>query len=376
MISSTHVDWRARLKAECLLLLFAALAVVLALSDPQPLIKYRGWLQLPTLAGLLGLLIAIQGIRDSGVMQHAAATLAARMHSLRTVGLLLVASSALLSMVLTNDVSLFLIVPLTVSLGAVSNLPVLRMVVLEALAVNAGSTLSPIGNPQNLLLWQVAHVSFIDFVAAMLPAAALMLVLLLVLTCCWLPSTRVDLDACRTDEKATSATLAMLSCIALVGMVLLMEYGHAPSGALLMLLAFGVLRRHTLASIDWWLLATFAAIFLGLGHLAGLPLVQHALGQLDFSRPLVLYASGIVASQLISNVPATVLLLQRAPDPLALALAVNVGGFGLAIGSMANLIALRLARQPRGLRQFHLVSIPFLVVCAPLAYLACRWIRL
>jgi Na+/H+ antiporter NhaD/arsenite permease-like protein len=219
------------------------------------------------------------------------------------------------------------------------------------------------------LLWQVAHVSFIDFVAAMLPAAAVMLVLLLVLSWCWLPATRVDLDARRIEEGATSASLVTLSGIALVGMVLLMEYGHAVFGALLMVLAFALLRRRTLASIDWWLLATFAAIFLGLGHLAALPLVQHALDQLDFSRPLTLYASAIVASQLISNVPATVLLLQHASDPLALAVAVNVGGFGLAIGSMANLIALRLARQPHGMRLFHRVSIPFLLVCAPLAYL-------
>ncbi len=123
---------------------------------------------------------------------------------------------------------------------------------------------------------------------------------------------------------------------------------------------------------EWLLLATFAAIFLGLGHFAALPLVQHALDRLDFNQPLTLYVSGIVASQLISNVPATVLLLERAPDPLALAVAVNVGGFGLAIGSMANLIALRLARQPHGSRQFHRVSIPFLLACAPLVYLAWR----
>lgn len=370
MIPFAHVDWRARLKAEWLLLAFAALAIGLAVLDPQPPAHYRRWLQLPTLAGLLGLLIAIQGIRDSGLVQHLATALASRMHSLRTLGLLLVVSSALLSMLLTNDVSLFLIVPLTVALGSISNLPLLRMVVLEALAVNAGSTLSPIGNPQNLLLWQVAHVSFIDFVAYMLPAAAVMLTLLLVLSWCWLPSTRVDLDTSRIDAGDASPALAALSCLALIGMVLLMEYGHAESGALLMLLAFGLLRWRTVARIDWLLLATFAAIFLGLGHLADLPWIQQALGTLDFSRPLTLYLSGIAASQLISNVPATVLLLERAPDPLALAVAVNVGGFGVAIGSMANLIALRLARQPHGLRQFHRVSIPFLLVCAPLVYLA------
>lgn len=373
MNSLAHLDWRARLQAEWLLLLFGALAITLAVLDPQPLASYRHWLQLPTLAGLLGLLIAIQGIRDSGVVQHAAAALAARMHSLRALGLLLVVCTALLSTVLTNDVSLFLIVPLTVALGSISNLPLLRMVVLEALAVNAGSTLSPIGNPQNLLLWQVVHVPFIDFVAAMLPAAAVMLVLLAGLTWCWLPAARIDLDSRRIDDAGTSAALAALSCIALLGMVLLMEYGHAASGAVLILLLFGLLRWRTLAGVDWLLLATFAAIFLGLGHLADLPLVRHALERLDFSQPLALYASGILASQLISNVPATVLLLEHAPDPLALAVAVNVGGFGLAIGSMANLIALRLAKQPHGLRQFHLVSIPFLLVCAPLVYLVWRW---
>jgi Na+/H+ antiporter NhaD/arsenite permease-like protein len=157
-------------------------------------------------------------------------------------------------------------------------------------------------------------------------------------------------------------------------MVWMMEVGYAEWGALMLMLPFALFGRRTLARIDWLLLVTFAAIFLGLGHVAELGPVREALDRLDFSQPLVLYASGIIASQLISNVPATVLLLDRARDPLTLAVAVNVGGFGLAIGSLANLIALRLARQPHGLRQLHKVSIPFLLVCAPLIYLTWRWL--
>ncbi|QEE23955.1 citrate transporter [Rhodanobacter glycinis] len=370
--STVSRPWLHRLKSEWLLLLFAILAIALALIDPQPLAQYRRWLQLPTLAGLLGLLIAIQGIRDSGLVQHAASLLLARMHSLRGLGLLLVALTALLSMVLTNDVSLFLVVPLTLAAGSISNLPVGRMVVLEALAVNAGSTLSPIGNPQNLLLWQHAQVSFFHFVAAMLPVAAVMLVLLGALTWLWLPRERVALTAERLDDSIASPRLALGAVLALVGMVVAMEYGHALTGALLLLLLFVLLARPSLRRIDWLLLLTFAAIFLGLGHFAELPVVRHLLGHLDFHLPLILYVSGIVASQLISNVPATVLLLDHAPDALALAVAVNVGGFGLAIGSMANLIALRLAKQPHGWRLFHAVSVPFLLVCAPLVYLAWR----
>src|SRR5579859_5511354 len=165
----TSPRWIKRLAQERLLLGFALLAIVLAVVNPRPLPDYQRWLQLPTLAGLLGLMICIQGIRDSGLVQHAAAALVERAHSLRGLGLLLVSTTALLSMVLTNDVSLFLIVPLTLAIGGISNLPVARMVVLEALAVNAGSTLSPIGNPQNLLLWQYGHLPFLQFTLAMLP---------------------------------------------------------------------------------------------------------------------------------------------------------------------------------------------------------------
>jgi Na+/H+ antiporter NhaD/arsenite permease-like protein len=356
------------------LLAFTLLTLALALADPQPAAAWRRWLQAPTLAGLAGLLIAIQGIRDSGLVQHAAGTLLARMHSLRATGLLLVASTAVLSMVLTNDVSLFLVVPLTLAIGGLCNLPVARMVVLEALAVNAGSTLSPIGNPQNLLLWQHAQVPFVQFAAAMLPAAAVMFALVALLTWFWLPQERIRLSPERIDGHAVDRRLAVGSMLALLAMVVAMEYGHAVAGALGLLALFALLARAALWRMDWLLLATFAAIFIGLGHVAQLPLVSHALDRLDFGQPLTVYLGGIVAAQLISNVPATVLLLDRSPDAIALAVAVNVGGFGVAIGSLANLIALRLARQPRALRLLHLVSIPFLLVCAPLVYLVWRWL--
>lgn len=370
--TSSAKNWLNRLKHEWLLLLFAALTIVLACIDPQPLTHYQRWLQLPTLSGLLGLLIAIQGIRDSGLVQQLAGRLVVRMHSLRGVGLLLVSMTTVLSMVLTNDVSLFLVVPLTVAIGGLSNLPVLRMAVLEALAVNAGSTLSPIGNPQNLLIWQHAQLPFLQFVGGMLPAALVMFVLVAALTWIWLPKDRVELQANRLDENVISISLALLSLASLIMMVLMMEHGHAPLGAALLILPFLVFSWRSLMRIDWLLMATFAAIFLGLGHFAALPLVSQALDHIDFNQPLSLYLSGILGSQLISNVPATVLLLDRAPDAMALAVAVNVGGFGVVIGSLANLIALRLAKQPHAMRLFHEVSIPFLLICAPLVYLAMR----
>lgn len=364
--------WTRHLRDEWLLLGFATLALLLALLDPRPAEDYWRWLQWPTLAGLLGLLVAIQGIADSGLVQHAAAALMARAHSLRALGVLLVAVAAALSTVLTNDVSLFLMVPLTVAIGTRSNLPVTRVVVLEALAVNAGSALSPIGNPQNLLLWQHSQLSFGQFAWGMLPAAATMLALVLAFTLFWVPNGPVTVTPERARTTGTSPRLGAWSLLALLTMVLAMEYGHATWGAALLLTAFAWRARASLLRVDWLLLLTFAAIFLGLGHVAELPAVAHLLARLDFNQPLVLYASGIVTAQLISNVPATVLLLQHTPDVMALAVAVNVGGFGLAIGSLANLIALRLLRDQHGLRTLHRASVPFLLICAPLVYLLLR----
>ncbi|WP_199096708.1 SLC13 family permease [Dyella sp. ASV21] len=366
--------WIIRLGQERLLIGFGLLAIVLAIADPHAWNDHQRWLQLPTLAGLLGLMICIQGIRESGLVQHAAGALVERAHSLRGLGLLLVSVTAVLSMVLTNDVSLFLMVPLTLAIGGMSNLPIMRMVILEALAVNAGSTLSPIGNPQNLLLWQYDHLPFLGFVRALLPTFATMFVLVALLTLLWMPRGRVVLHAQDIDGHPVSTSQALLSIGALVSMVLMMEHGHAVLSAGLLLVPLALLDWRLLARLDWLLLLTFAAIFLGLGHFAELVPVQHALDRLSLEQPLTLYLTGILTSQVISNVPATVLLLRHAPDATALAVAVNVGGFGIAIGSLANLIALRLAKQPHGMRQLHAVSIPFLLVCAPLVYLVWRWL--
>ena len=81
--------------------------------------------------------------------------------------MLLVGFAALLSMWLTNDVALFVVVPLMVSLRALTPLPFRRLVIVVALAVNAGSVATPLGNPQNLFLWQLSGVSFGRFVVTL-----------------------------------------------------------------------------------------------------------------------------------------------------------------------------------------------------------------
>ena len=356
------------LRRESLLVGFTLLAVVLEGIDPASWAQLAGWSRSPTLVGLLGLMLAIQGIRDSGLIPALAHRLIRGIPSRRGLGMALVLSSALASMLLTNDVSLFLLIPLSLVLAGPTGLPVWRLVSLEALAVNAGSALSPIGNPQNLLLLQQSGLSLGRFSLGLLPSALAMLTLVMVFSACWLPGGRTPPVSSETAPGPIHRHMAGLSLLALAGMVLSLASGHPGWGCGLILLATLLLAPRLAIRIDWLLLASFLAIFVALGHAAALPPVHALLARLDLQQPLTLYLSGIVASQLISNVPAAVLLLSRHPDPTALAVAVNVGGFGFGIGSMANLIAWRIAGIKGGLGRFHKVSIPFLLVTAPIVY--------
>ncbi|MEO6969035.1 MAG: SLC13 family permease [Rhodanobacteraceae bacterium] len=355
-----------RLKHDHLLQVLLALVVLLALFDRRPAHDYLQWLDLRTLAGLTGLLVLTQGVRMSGYIQRWAIRLVTRLRGARALAIALVLLSALLSAVLTNDVSLFLIVPLTLAIDRIARIPRQRLVIAEALAVNAGSTFSPIGNPQNLLLWQHSGVSFAAFVLALAPAGAIMLIVLLIACVPMFPSTPLQLDERTVQTEATNAPLAIGAALLLIGMVAALEWGYAVPAAIVVLCLGAAFFRRALAGVDWMLLLTFAAMFVGLGHLAALPIVHTHIGALGWHDPRVTYLGGIALSQVISNVPAAVLLQHYTPDLLLLAVAVNVGGTGLAIGSLANLIALRLDGSARIGWRFHLYSIPFLLLTAVL----------
>lgn len=355
-----------RLKHDHLLQALLLLTLALAIYDPRSPRAYLNWLDVPTLAGLTGLLVLTQGVRLSGAIQRWALQLVARLHSVRALAIALVLLSAALASVLTNDVALFLIVPLTLAVDRIAKIPRQRLVIFEALAVNAGSTFSPIGNPQNLLLWQHSGLSFPAYVAALAPAGAILLGLLLALCVLAFPGTRLQLDDTAMSPPPLNAPVAIAATVFLAGMVAALQWGYAWEAALLVLAIGVIFFRRALVGVDWMLLVTFAAMFVGLGHLAAVPAVSAHLHALDWRDPRVLYGGGIVLSQLISNVPAAVLLKDYTHAITLLAIAVNVGASGCMIGSLANLIALRLDGSRDIAWKFHAWSVPFLLASAVL----------
>ncbi len=349
-----------------LLALVAALPVLLwlapvRLADLPPLVDWK------TVSALAGLMVLSRGLEVSGLLDRVARWVLLRLRSLRALAVTQVLLAAALSAVVTNDVALFVTVPLTLGLARLVALPIGRLVVFQALAVNAGSAVSPVGNPQNLFLWQSREAGFWEFTLAMLPISAGMLALVLALVPLAFARAGLDLPPARAPIPLAGGLMA-LSLVSYPLFLWAVNAGFALAGAGVILAVFAIACSRVLRGVDWALLLVFVLMFVNLGLLGQIPGVAVRAAAL-MQGDLAVFALGAGLSQAMSNVPAAIFLAPFAEDWRALAWGVNVGGFGLAIGSLANLIALRLA-PGRGIwRDFHLWSVPMLLASALLGAL-------
>ncbi|BCT67348.1 SLC13 family permease [Nitrosospira sp. NRS527] len=344
------------------------LLVLLTVAEPGQLTTYPTLVDWPTIAALTGLLVLTKGVELSGYLHHLGKRLILRMPTDRAVAILLVLIAAMLSTLLTNDVALFIVVPLTVGLRAVSTVPVTRLIVFEALAVNAGSALTPIGNPQNLFLSQLSQLSFYEYTGAMLPLALILLVPLLLLTTFTFTG-RSIVSRDDTNRLPLNKRLLYLSLALYLPFLVCIDSHQAEAAVVLVLVIFLVIQRQVLARVDWTLILVFILMFVDMRLIARDPIVNSAIEQIGLSDPQRIYFAGIIISQLISNVPTAILLAEYSDDWKLIAYAVNVGGFGFILGSLANIIALRMAHDGRAWLTFHAFSLPVLLVASGLVYL-------
>lgn len=354
---------RTRLAADLLLMGLLAMTPVMLWLRPAPVGTLAALVDWKTVTALGGLMILSRGLEVSGAMDRAARAVIARLHSTRGLALLLVLFAACLSAVVTNDVALFVTVPLTLGLARRVALPVGRLVIFQALAVNAGSALSPVGNPQNLFLWQLSGLGFWEFGLAMLPLAAAMLALVLALIPLAFARGALALPQPLPPPQPVQRRLMWVSLVTYPLFLGAVNAGLAVAGAGLIVAAFALAFANVLRQVDWALLLVFVLMFVNLGLLGQVPAIASLVaGQMDGAASVLALGAGL--SQIMSNVPATIFLAPFTEDWRALAWGVNLGGFGLAIGSLANLIALRLVPVPGIWRDFHIWSVPMLIASA------------
>lgn len=320
-----------------------------------------------TIITLSGLMMLTKGVELSGYFDVLGRKMVRRFATERKLALFMVFSAALLSTFLTNDVALFIVVPLTLTLRKLCEIPVTRLIIFEALAVNAGSLLTPIGNPQNILLWGRSGLSFTAFTGQMAPLALAIVASLLAVGWFAFPNKSLQYHIGTTGPHWQPRLV--WSCLGLyIVFLIALELNQALAGALLVACGFLFLARRVLVSVDWTLLLVFMAMFIDVHLLIQLPVLQNVLHSVSGLSQPGLWLTAIGLSQVISNVPSTILLLNYVPPTVLLAWAVNVGGFGLLPGSLANLIALRMANDRRIWWRFHLWSIPMLLWSAAVGF--------
>lgn len=339
------------IKKEAVLCIALGLAVLSVFWQPvdREYLEYIDW---DTLMLLFCLMAAMAGFQRLGVFQRIGDALLAAVTNTRSLLLILCFLPFFFSMFITNDVALITFVPfgmIVLQMCGKEKL-VIPLVVLQTIAANMGSSLTPIGNPQNLYLYSKSGAKVGDFLLWMLPYT------LVTGICIWLAvlfQKKEQVDYKPEKSGAVwgkkrkfyfiSYAVLFLFCLLSVAKVL------PPLVLFLMVLAFFLVAdRKILWCIDYALLGTFIGFFIFIGNLGRLPAFRDFFAGILTGHETL---AGVIPSQVISNVPAALLLSGFTDKWESLVVGTNLGGLGTLIASMASLISYKqMVRQYPGLK--------------------------
>ena len=324
------------LRRDAVLTVSLCLAALSCLLVP-PSWDYLAYIDYDTLIILFCLMLIVEGLRRQDFLQYIAGRLLSGVGSARQLVLTLVLLCFVSSMFMTNDVALLTFVPLGMMLVSMAHLET-RMcltITLMTIAANLGSMFTPIGNPQNLYLYGLSGLTLPQFLKLTGPyvgVSALLLILSVLLGCQRSQLTIEMGDHAPLNWKAIWFYLLLfLLCVSSVA-------GFVPHLILLVAVSAVLLwkNRGLFARVDYTLILTFVFFFLFVGNLKQLDQFQAWIGGAVSGREKLL---GVLVSQVISNVPAAMLLSGYSGDIPALIVGTNLGGLGTLIASMASLIS-------------------------------------
>lgn len=358
------------LKKEPVLCVSGILAAGSMLAVP-PSSAYWGYIDLRVLCLLFCLMAVVGGLRSCGLFELLSQRLLAGRRPFRAVCLILVLLPFFSSMLVTNDVALIAFVPFAIFVLDLAGRrdALIWIVVLQTLAANLGSMATPVGNPQNLYLYARYGLSAGSFFALLLPLTAVSLVGLTV-AAAWGGGAEVETVF---PQRAKLKEPGRFGCYLLLFLLCLLAVFRVVPYWLVTILVAGamlLLAPRLLREVDYALLLTFVCFFIFSGNLAQLPAV-HSLLSGVLERNTLLASAGV--SQVISNVPAAVLLSGLTEEWKGLLAGVDVGGLGTPVASLASLISLKYylaqpdRRAGRYLLVFTLANLAGLALLLPLA---------
>ena len=265
-------------------------------------IDYINW---DTIILLFAIMLIVELLKNLAVFERLVRKLLVKISTTRELVVVLVFTCFFSSIFITNDVSLIIFVPFSIlALRKVDRIDLaILTVTLQTIAANVGCMVLPIGAPHNIVMLTVSHIPFGSFFLLLLPYILVSIIFLAIILF-FIPNDDIDLPKMNK-----------------------IEFNHAN------------FFKRVIMGVDYFLLLTFIALFILIGNLEHIPFFNSLFTKWIVGNEVMW---GVLASQVISNVPAAMLLSGFSTNYEAIIVGINIGGFGTLIASMANLISFKI----------------------------------
>lgn len=329
------------IKSEMVFVIALAAAVLSSFFNP-PSGEWISAVDFRTLALLFCLMGVSEGFKSSGLFTSVASSLTRKAGNISRLSLFLVMIVFFSSMLFTNDVALLMFVPFTMMIMDKEKRDenyIIRIVILETIAANLGSMTTPVGNPQNIFICSYFSLDAGTFFAAILPYSLISLIMVLIIWRIFLAErekleTENDDDDTSADRKKT-LMFSVFLVLALLSVFRVLDWKILFIAELAVLIIFD---RKTLLKIDYILLLTFVCFFIFSANIRSIDTVERLLT--SFMDKSAIATSAIV-SQVISNVPAAILLSPFTDSAEGVLVGTDIGGLGTPVASLASLISMK-----------------------------------
>ena len=354
------------LKKECVLVI----AVTLAILSSFISIPKLSYIDFKVLILLFNLMVVVAAFKELKFLDSIAIGLLKKCNTYTSISLALVFITFISSMIVTNDVALITFVPLSIVIARKANINVLKIVIFQTLAANLGSSFTPMGNPQNLFIYSFYNLSPIDFFKITLPIVILaVLFLVLLVFKDKKMNLSLDLEDVKIDNKRDVYLFGGLFLIILLSVFHVIDYKVTFLITVIMVL---ILNKKLFSQVDYSLLITFIGFFIFVGNISTMDVVKNFMEGI-LNSPKSTFLASVLSSQVISNVPATMLLSGFTDHFKELLLGVNIGGMGTLIASLASVISYKIYASEFGndnyMKSFTFYNILGLIIFVPIAYI-------
>lgn len=315
------------------------LSLLLAIISSFVATPKVSYIDFKVLACLFNLMIIIKAFEELKLLDKFAISILNNCSDVRKLTFVLVTFCFFSSMLITNDVALLTFVPLTLIIGRKSKTKVTSIIILETIAANIGSSLTPLGNPQNLYIFSHYSPSIMQFFTTIISCVIIGGLWLVFLTYIIKNNAiKINLPQIELKDKAKTIIWTILFILIILSVLGIMDYKIL---SIIIIISSLILNRQLLLKVDYFLLMTFVCFFIFIGNLSSTTFISNIMRQ-HLSDTNSIYFGSILLSQLISNVPCAILLSKFTEDWRTLLIGVNIGGMGTLIASLASVISYKL----------------------------------